>query len=449
MKEKEGRTIDDLYWSGRTKAYETNLEKVESSNISEKNKEHIKNFCIGLLSKCNNNNKKPTSKKRAAKLIIQLLTICEILKEDLNELNIAHLERLMYEINSNDKWSNATKCDYRRAIKQFLYWYENYDDRFLSQDVVTREQCRRMYKFIRENICLSYEKEIIDPEQIITKEDEILLIEKGCKTIQEKAIITTLLETGARTSDLLLTNISGFKVDDRGIGCLKLGHGKTGSREVDILTCVPYIIEFLKYHKDKDNPESPLFYFEELKTKKTKFMNHSRLKITIERIFKRAGLEKRHNVHWTRHSCITLNELNNDLPRSVRNRIYGWSDKSRMFEQYIHIGRNEERKAWEKAKNIPSVNEEKKEKMIMCICQRYISSRNSYCPHCARPTSLEVLKEEKKRSEDFQTEINKLLEINPSNNEIKKEYLEVIKFAIGLMNKPKQLKEFEESIKGK
>lgn len=434
MKETEGRKIDDLYWYGRTKTYETNIRKLKESDISLKNKENIEKFSFALLG----NGK--TRQKRVGKLVGQLLRVCKILNKDLDSLNLEDIQHITYKINSNDKWSEATKCDYRRAIKQFYYWFEDFDNRFLSDDFREREQCRKMYKFLEKKVSSSYEKKQIDPSQIITEEDERVLLEKGCKSIQEKAIFSTLMESGARTSDLLLTNISSFSVDKRGIGCLKLGKGKTGSREVDLIKCVPYLVEFLKYHKDRENPDSPLFYFEEERNNNTKFMNHSRLSRTIKRIFKRAGINKKNNIHWLRHSKITQDELKNNLPREVRKKIYGWSNKSRMFEQYVHIGRKEVKESWKKANNIKSEEEKEEDRTILCVCQRQISSSLPYCPYCARPNSIEVLSEEK----EFQNEINNLIDITPSDKTIRKEYLEVIKYAMSVMNNPDKLKDFNE-----
>jgi hypothetical protein len=172
-------------------------------------------------------------------------------------------------------------------------------------------------------------------------------------------------------------------------------------------------------------------------------MNHGRFYRIVKKCIKCAGISKKFNPHWFRHSRASLDAIDGTMPESVRKRRMGWSDSSKMIANYTHLGQKEVRNAWLSANGL-NLDEKKKEEYITCICRRTISSKNSYCPYCGRPTSLKILEKEKLRANNLQEEINEVLPLLPEKPNQRKEFLEVIKIAMSLLNNPKELKKFEE-----
>ncbi len=428
--------INDLY-PGRARYYETELRVMaDDSTVSERNKTDLRAFCVSLLSTGK------VQQYRAGKLLSHLRVLAKGRKTDFRYLNLGELQALVVEINLFDK-SSATKADYRKAIKQFYKWLENDDERLLSADLNVRESAKKIYKYVSQDMTTRFKSKRIEPSEVISDEDLILILEKGCQTEQEKAIISLLHETGMRTADLLLTKISSFAVDSRGIGTIFTGNGKTGSRQIDIIRSVPYIQEHIARHATKPDKDSYLFYFLDERSNKIKPFNHMRFYTTIKKCILRSGLKKKANPHWFRHSRASLDAMNGTMSESVRMRRMGWSEQSKMMSNYTHLGTKEIRTAWLKANGLED-DSKTKEQYFTCICRRLISSDLQYCPHCGRPASLEILNQEKLRANSLQEEINEVIPLMPEDPVKKKEYLEVIKFAMEMLNDPARLKKFEE-----
>jgi integrase len=428
--------ISDLY-PNRKKYYEKHIKDLENnSKISEQNKKDLKSFSVSLFSTGR------TKEYRVGKLLSQLKPISIWLNKDFRKASLDDLQQLIARINSLDR-SEATKADYRRTIKQFYLWLEDQDDRLMSNSSDVREPTKKIYRFITKNLSTAFKKEKIDPNEVLNDDNVKQILEKGCKTLQEKAIIMTLHETGMRTSDLLLAKINGFQVDDRGIGTIYTGNGKTGRRAIDIIKSVPYIQEHLKQHPCRCELDKPLFYYIDSRNNKLKIMNHGRFYRLVRGCIENSGISKKFNPHWFRHSRASLDAIDGTMSESVRKRRMGWSDNSKMIADYTHLGQKEVRSAWLRANGL-DFDEKKKEEYITCICRRTISSQNSYCPHCGRPTSLEVLEKEKERATKLQEEINEVIPLLPEKPNQRKEFLDVIKMAMNLLNNPKEMKKFEE-----
>src|SRR3989344_1542756 len=430
--------IKDLYAKCRERYCDTHLKELETNGTySEQNKNNLKAFSIDLLSTGR------TGTFRAGKLLSQLKPISLMLGKDFREATLLDMQKLLVKINEMPK-SDATRADYRRALKQFYLWFEEYDERLANSDFMVREEAKKLYKFLNKKVRTSYKRKEIDPNEIINDEDLKLLIEKGCTNSQEEAIIRLLHEIGCRTNGLLLTKKNGFTVDERGIGTIYLGDGKSGPRSIDIITSVPAIQKHLINHPLNDS-NAPLFYWKHTRRKKAEIspFTHSRFYILIKRIFKRAGLSKKSNPHWFRHSRASLDTIDGSMSELVRKKRMGWSDNSKMIANYSHLGQKEVRLAWMKAKGIQDENI-RKEEFITCICKRTISSFLSYCPHCGRPTSLRVVEKEKLQAKEIENQITEILPLVPSNPRTRKEFFEVIKYAMEIKNNPKIMEEFEE-----
>ncbi len=427
--------IDDIYPKGRQRHYKKHLmELEENKEYSKQNKEDFKDFCIALLSTGE------TKQYRAGKVLHQLKRISLIIKNDLRTANLKNIQELLVEIN-NLNLSDATRADYRRSLKQFFYWFEDEDLRLLNENINIRKEAMKIYKYLSKHVSTKYKKTKIQASDVISNEDVKIVTDKGCKTIQDKAIIQLLHETGMRTSEITLTKIKNFNVDERGIGTITTGASKTDIRTIDIIKSVPFIQDHIKQHINKNEPEARLFYYIDEISNKIKPMTQARFYRTIKKIFKLSEIKKKHNPHWWRHSRSSLDEISG-LPIMVRKRRMGWTNESKMISNYTHLGRKEEKEAWLRNNGI-EIDEKKKEEYIHCICRRIINSTLSYCPHCGRPTSLEVVDSEKIKAKELQIQANELLTLIPSNGKLKREHVNVIKYVMEMMNNPELMKKFE------
>lgn len=158
----------------------------EDKNISERNKYDLRAFCVSLLSTGK------VQQYRAGKLLGHLRFLAKNRLVDFRTLNLSELQALVVEINLFNK-SSATNADYRKAIKQFYKWLESEDERLLSSDVNVREGAKKIYKYVSQDITTRFKSKRIEPSEVINDEDLILILEKGCQTEQEKAIVSCII----------------------------------------------------------------------------------------------------------------------------------------------------------------------------------------------------------------------------------------------------------------
>ncbi len=84
--------------------------------------------------------------------------------------------------------------------------------------------------------------------------------------------------------------------------------------------------------------------------------------------------------------------------------------------------------------------------MITCSCNRVISSSLKYCPHCARPTSIEVYEKEKVDTDDLLKKKDEFLSLIPNikNPEAQQQFIETLKYISEIAKNPELFREFTE-----
>lgn len=369
----------------RTNIYpynEKSLKNTENRLIewrgSPRNKELISDFQEELSAK-------GTGKVRIAKLRAELIKICDTLNKDLDSVEYKDIRGLVAQINNNPSYAEATKSDYRRAIKGFYLWFQDEDKRLNSQNPEEREAAIRLYKFINKEVKSTYKKKSPDYSQIITEEELDTLISKGCKSALERAIVSFLHESGCRVGELLGIRIRDIELK-KSYAIIKVD-GKTGERRVPITKSLPHILRWKEEHPDKNNSNSLLWI-----SKNPRFKDHPLRYIGIvrllDRVADRAGLTKRHNPHWFRHSRATINAP--QYSEAILCKLMGWSIGSKQVQTYVHLGAGQVEKAFLQNEGL---EEKKKEapKIQVCGCGEVNPSQSKYCFKCGKPLSVSVV----------------------------------------------------------
>ncbi len=421
----------------RDRNYYKHLKTIEESQqISPKNKELLLGYGTYIQST-------GTGKYTTGKRLGQMLVLLEWTQKDLDKMSINDVQQILVQLNNSER-SDATKSDYRRSLKQFFAWLEDNDERLMSNDFQVRETTKKFYKFIRKEVRLAYKKRKIDPEQVIDEKDITIMLQRGCQNEQERTILSLFHETGGRIGELGTTLQKHVKINDRGIGEIFFPHSKTEERTVHLIDSVPYLIDHLKTHPMQHDKNFPLFYYiKRLKRGKTRieYFNHQRFYNLFRDIAKRAGINKKWNPHWMRHSRASL-DGSSTLPIDVRCKRMGWVIGSKQLRNYTHISDKQVKDAWMKEKGIYE-EEEEEEKMIQCGCRRFVSSGHNHCPHCGRPTSVEVLRKEKEEGNKMVQEMSQLMELIPNySGEQQQQFIETLKLMAEIARNPKMMEEF-------
>jgi integrase/recombinase XerD len=384
----------------RVDNYQKEIKRLERSEIPQYNKDIISRFGGYMMSMGN------VGGMRASKLMGQLRRLCEIhVSKKLSELNVQELEQLLTYINTaqtlskSSKYteeryiSDTTKADYRRCLKQFFKWYKKQDVNLDNEDFKIRKEAEKKYEYIDE-ISIATKIKQADPKTIITDAEIDIVLEKGCTNAKEQCFISLLHETGTRAGEILNIRIGDIEIKDKHAEVNV--DGKTGQRVIFIIRSLPYLIRWMESTPCKEHTD-PLFI-----TNCTSWqfqpLRHVSAQKLVNKVFYRAGITKKHNLHWFRHSRASI--LASKITTPVLCKLMGWSLNSRQIKTYCHLCVKDIHDAYLGIYGVKEEEEEQKEVPIKCICGTLNSKTERYCYKCHKPLSQEVIVQDKEIIDD-------------------------------------------------
>lgn len=177
-------------------------------------------------------------------------------------------------------------------------------------------------------------KSPIHEDDLLTP-DEIKKLLDGCQSPRDSALIALLSESACRISEALNLNINDLSKVDYGFK-MRIRDGKTGARDISLISSVPHIVQWLNIHPLKSDINSPLFVGMGVRNRYGRMNDHAARK-TLREITKRTGINKRVHPHLFRHSTLTT-LASDGMQESILRKLAGWSGSSEMPAVYIHIG---------------------------------------------------------------------------------------------------------------
>ena len=363
----------DIYSNTGNKLRNEN-ERIRISELSGRNKQLI--MCFQ-----NNLSAKGSGPKRIAKLSYQIRKICIILGKNLDDTVKSDIELVVSNINQQDDISEATKCDYRRALKQFYRYFKDEDPRLHNEDRTVRNEANKLYRFVCEGLTSTYRQHQIDVSTTLFDED-IQKVVECCDNIRDMAFIKFLHETGLRTGEMLRLQRRHIVIN-KNLGVAYVD-GKTGKRAVQFSKSMSYVVRWLEVHPNQDGDAYVwVTLAHNLKHKPLGYRGAVKL---VERCFKNAGVIKRHNLHWFRHSRATLNAPH--WTEVVMCKYFGWVLGSKQVRTYCHISPKQIEDAFLKMNGLNKEDEEIKNQPVVCGCGTVNDSFSRYCFNCGNPLSV-------------------------------------------------------------
>ena len=310
------------------------------------------------------------------------------------------LENFVLNVDSNAKWSEWTKADFKKILKFFYRWLRKTED--YPKEV----------KWVKIKLKKNNEKA---PEQILTKE-EVELIASKARNAMERAFVLCLYETACRISEFLSIKLKDIQFDQ--YGCFILISGKTGWRRVRIIDYSKDLLSWLDSHPFKNNPESWLW----INPKNNQRITPNFANYLLKELAKKVGITKRVHPHAFRHARAT--HLAKILTEQQLKVYCGWVNDSRMASVYVHLSGKDVDEALLKAKGI-KVQEEEKPQQTIKTCSR-CKEPNSYlahfCKRCGNPLDIKVSFEVEKIEELLIEYFKAIGEIFP---QAKKKFIEI------------------------
>lgn len=400
-------------YSGRKKLILKQYEFLEKMSSTE-NKELIHKFKDHLFVSGSHD-------LRITKLIAQMRIIVGWLEElgiskPLSQLSKDDLVSLIAYIGRLENKSENTKADYRRAIRQFYNWFEDEDKRNVEDDI----EALKFYKYIKKNVKIGYKEPQVDPKTIITDEDIVKVINKGASSVRDVALISLLHETGMRADELLNLKVGSIYFK-KNVGVVNVPPGKTGRRVNHIVKSVPYVQRHIDIHPEKENPEAFLFLTSSTNHRHKPLRHRSCTKL-IHEAFEKARVNKKHNLHWFRHSRATI--LAPELTESVLCKVMGWQIGSKQVRRYIHLCVEQIEDALMKYHGLKK--EKEKEIPIACHCGTTNVHNARYCTTCSSPLSTTIAIQDKERiDEQTNSTMLRMLALMQKDPELMKQYRKI------------------------
>ena len=152
-------------------------------------------------------------------------------------------------------------------------------------------------------------------------ESDVLNLIKHAEHQRDKAIIALLWDVGARIGEIGNLRIKHIMFDEYGATVnLK---GKTGYRRVRAVWSIEYLRSWLEVHPEGYNPDAPMWVTLNSKENFLEPLQYAAIRMKLQRIAKKAGINKRIHPHLFRHSRCTF--MANYLTEAQMNVYFGWT----------------------------------------------------------------------------------------------------------------------------
>jgi len=348
-----------------SKKLERMVSKIRNStNISLDNKRIILGFHQSCLAE-------GISPGRILKYVYALNTLsgwlgkdfCSATKDDLKSLVLRIQSATYRRIASAEEipYSHHSRRDFKIAIKKLYKWIKGTDETPEEVRWIRTEERNKRTKL---------------PDDMLSENDVKRLIDHA-ENPRNKAFISLLYESGCRIGELVLLRIKNLVFDK--YGAQLVVHGKTGYRRIRVIASVPYLVEWLNEHPNKNDPESPVWIgrnFDQI--------GYATIKGMLTNVARKAEVRKRVNPHNFRHSRAT--QLANHLTEAQMKEFFGWVQGSDMAAVYVHLSGRDVDKALLKTYGLEIEEHTEISQFVPKICPRCQNSNaftNRFCSNCS------------------------------------------------------------------
>ncbi|MBT7496896.1 tyrosine-type recombinase/integrase, partial [Candidatus Woesearchaeota archaeon] len=235
---------------------------------------------------------------------------------------IEDLKRFVGEIQQREDYSPWTKQLYKVTLRKFYKWMKQ------------TEEYPPEVSWIKINVSKS-EKKLPSEGELLT-ENEVRQLINSTNNLRDKALISVLYESGCRVGEIGTMRIKNVSSDKYGI--LLSVRGKTGARKIRIVSSLFALNSWLSVHPFKFDNEKPLWVRLDGK-QPGKLLCYDAIRVMLKNAFNKAGIKKKHNPHFFRHSRAT--QMANHLTEFQMNQYFGWAQGSDMPSTYVHLSGRE------------------------------------------------------------------------------------------------------------
>lgn len=255
-------------------------------------------------------------------------------KQDLLSLSLAE-DIGDYKLWLQKQTSGLTKKKYSPyTVQYYLTYVKTFYLNYLDEGKVRKE-----LKFIKKSTANLPHK--LEAHEYLTH-DDILSLVNAAQSKKQKAMIYVGWESALRASSFTKVKLGDLiQLSSNGKDTFRIRVRKEdikGQREQCVpvpilLYSVPYLLQWLEEHQFKSNPDAPLFYRLDKKTKNPVNHNSAYLNVFLKRTASKTNIKKKMFWHGLRHSHTKFLRDSGYADHIIK-RMHGLSEKSHMLEVY-------------------------------------------------------------------------------------------------------------------
>lgn len=369
------------------KQFERQIELIkEDLSIPPENKDIALKFKDYLLSE-------GIGVAKIGRYLLDIRKFSKLLNKPIQEANKQDIRQVIGEIEQSILAAESKKC-FKVMVRKLYRFIKGIDEKGVYPEEV---------KWISIGIPKNHKKL---PEQLLT-EDEIKLIIQHCKNLRDKAMVSSLAESGCRISEIGTMKIKHVSFEE--YGARLTVQGKTGMRKILIISSTPYLQQWVNEHPKNDDIESYLWY-----KLGDGLLSYNGIMKIIKKAARDAGIKKRVYAHLFRHSRAT--HLASQMSEASMKQYFGWGQDSKMCGIYIHMSGEATDKAILQANGIEIKRESKEQQLKEKVCLRCKTKNgttNRCCYHCGlildEGYAKEIIKTDNERAQADEI-MNKLVQ---------------------------------------
>jgi len=347
--------------------YERAEAQITASDISQRNKDFIRNFCAACLLQ------QTCGKVRLIRTMGVLLLATRALGKDLDEATREDLQQLITRwMTKQPAYSVETLSTYKAILKRFYTWLAN------PAEFGSRTAAPPLVSWITTHVRAKDKKKLQRTELLIPA--DVQLVVETCRTLRDKALIAVLWESGGRIAE-----IGNRQIKDAvpaPVGYTLEVNGKTGVRSPLVVSSAPLLAQWLNNHPFKNDPEAPLWVRQQSIAPRP--MLYAAIRKLIREYFHEAGITKRVYPHLFRHSRATYVLASGLMTEAQAKAYFGWTPNSEQLATYAHLLASDANAAILRENNLVEQKHVSDElKAITCYrCQELNAPTNDYCTKC-------------------------------------------------------------------
>lgn len=310
--------VDDIhaYDSGFLQA----MARLETLDTSDQNKNLIKQFVRG----CRRENLAKSTTTNYINLLKRMIQRLQDIgyMDDLDNLDQDSFDDMMFFLEDTRGISQGERRNYKKVTKKFF--------RTLCDDEDDIPKWVRKLK-------LGTVTSPIQPGDLPDKH-EIEKLLSACSNARDRAFIAVSVDGGMRVGALASCRIKNVESGQYGvtlyISKTSRSRKTTPAKGIPLTWSSGYLQQWLAVHPMREDPEAPLWITLD---KNHEPLSYKTIRVTIQRIAKKAGVERRIHPHLFRHVAITDWILDGLNEQEIKHRA-GWSRGSiQLFKIYANF----------------------------------------------------------------------------------------------------------------